>query len=320
MDYTRAKLFGVTPAAITTALQALSDGSVTSNVVDIGRRFDVFIPIADADRTAETLGMIWIDAPSGPATLLSIAKIEVTARPNQILHEDGEGRIAITANTDGSDMAKIVAGAREVLASTALPEGYRTTLEGDFREGEEGRLIISILSPIALLLIFLVLQQRYQSLVICLIIMTNIPLAIVGSVAALWIAGQDLSLAPLIGFIAVTGLAVRNSLLKVSHFINLHVHEGMPFGRALVLRGYAERLTPVLMTALSAGLALIPLLFKSDVAGTEILHPVAIAIFGALISSTLLDTFTTPLLFQKLGERAMERMSARHAQLAYETF
>jgi HME family heavy-metal exporter len=150
--------------------------------------------------------------------------------------------------------------------------------------------------------------------------MGNIPLALVGSVAALWLFGQDLSLAAMIGFIAVIGVAVRNSLLKVSHFINLNLHEGMRFGRALVLRGCAERLTPVLMTALAAGLALLPLLVVSDVAGTEILHPVAVTIFGGLCSATLLDAFTTPLLFERFGQRAVAHMIEVDATLAKETF
>jgi HME family heavy-metal exporter len=106
----------------------------------------------------------------------------------------------------------------------------------------------------------------------------------------------------------------------VSHFINLHLHEGMPFGHDLMLRGSAERLMPVLMTALAAGAALMPLLFASDIAGTEILHPVAVAIFGGLISSTLLDTFTTPLLFERFGQRELQRVIAADAGLAYETF
>jgi HME family heavy-metal exporter len=165
-----------------------------------------------------------------------------------------------------------------------------------------------------------VLQQRFRSLALCLIIMGNIPLALVGSVAALWLTGQDLDLAAMIGFIAVTGVAVRNSLLKVSHFINLHLHEGMALNRALVLRGSAERLTPVLMTALAAGLGLVPLLLSSDVAGTEILHPVAVAIFGGLISSTLLDTFTTPLLFERYGQQALSTVISANRSLAYETF
>jgi HME family heavy-metal exporter len=237
------------------------------------------------------------------------------------MHEENARRIAVMANLDGKvDTALVVARMREVIDRTALPFGYRTSLEGDFRQGEEGRMMLSILTPISVLLIFIVLQQRFRSVVLCLIIMGNMPLALVGSVAAVWIAGMDLNLAAMIGFIAVTGVAVRNSLLKVSHFINLHLHEGMPVGRALVLRGSAERLIPVLMTALAAGAALVPLLFASDIAGAEILHPVAVAIFGGLISSTLLDTFTTPLLFEMFGERALTRVIAGNAQLAYDTF
>jgi HME family heavy-metal exporter len=223
-------------------------------------------------------------------------------------------------NTDGSNMATIVAHMRDVIAATPLRVGYRTSLEGSFREGEEGRLMMAILTPISILLIYLVLNHRFHSTILCLIIMGNIPLALVGSVAALWLTGQDLDLAAMIGFIAVTGVAVRNSLLKVSHFINLHLHEGMALSRPLVLRGSAERLTPVLMTALAAGLGLVPLLISSDVAGTEILHPVAVSIFGGLISSTLLDTFTTPLLFERFGQRALLQVIAGDAALAYETF
>ncbi len=320
IDYSRAKLFGVTPAAVTTALRSLSDGEITSHIIEEGRRYDVMLRLDDADRTPEALAQLRVDTPSGPVALDSFAKVELTSGPNQILREDSVRRIAVMANTDGADVSGVVAAIRQAVAATHWPVGYTTSLEGDFREGEEGRLMISILAPIAILLIFVVLQQRYHSVAISLIIMFNIPLAIVGSVAALWISGQDLSLAALIGFIAVAGVAVRNSLLKVSHFINLHLHEGMPMGRALVLRGCAERLTPVLMTAMAAGLALVPLLVSSDVAGTEILHPVAIAIFGGLISSTLLDAFTTPALFELFGAGALRRAIATHTELAYETF
>jgi HME family heavy-metal exporter len=290
-------------------------------VIENGRRFDVVLRLDDQDRTPDALRQLYIDTPSGPVPLSSFADVSITSGPSNIVHEDGVRRIAVTANLDlHYDEAKVVQVLRELIAQMHLPIGYRTSLEGDFREGEKGRLMLSILTPVSILLILTVLQQRFRSIVLCLIIMGNIPLALVGSVAALWLVGMDLNLAAMIGFIAVTGVATRNSLLKVSHFINLHLHEGMPVGRALVLRGSAERLMPVLMTALAAGLALVPLLFASDIAGTEILHPVAVAIFGGLISSTLLDTFTTPLLFLLFGERALARVIAGNAQLAYDTF
>jgi HME family heavy-metal exporter len=321
VDYSRAKLFGITPAQITSVLESFSNGRTVSEVIENGRRFDVVMRLGDEDRTPEALGQLHIDTPSGPVPLSSFAEVTLTSGPSNIVHEDGIRRIAVTANLSPQyDTAKVVQVLREQIAQMVLPIGYRTDLQGDFREGEKGRLMLSILTPVAILLIFTVLQQKFRSVVLCLIIMGNIPLALVGSVAAVWIAGQDLNLAAMIGFIAVTGVAVRNSLLKVSHFINLHLHEGMPIGRALILRGSAERLMPVLMTALSAGLALTPLLFASDIGGTEILHPVAVAIFGGLISSTLLDTFTTPLLFEWFGQRELTKIIAGNAELAYDTF
>jgi HME family heavy-metal exporter len=321
VDYSRAKLFGITPAQITSVLESFSNGRTVSEVIENGRRFDVVIRLSDEDRTPDALGQLHIDTPSGPVPLSSFAEVTLTSGPSNIVHEDGIRRIAVTANLSPQyDTAKVVQVLRDQIAQMKLPVGYRTDLQGDFREGEKGRLMLSILTPVAILLIFTVLQQKFRSIVLCLIIMGNIPLALVGSVAAVWIAGQDLNLAAMIGFIAVTGVAVRNSLLKVSHFINLHLHEGMPIGRALILRGSAERLMPVLMTALSAGLALMPLLFASDIAGTEILHPVAVAIFGGLISSTLLDTFTTPLLFEWFGQRELTKIIAGNAELAYDTF
>jgi Cu/Ag efflux pump CusA len=157
-------------------------------------------------------------------------------------------------------------------------------------------------------MVFAILYSRYRSSVLALIIMGSVPLALIGSVTALWWSGQPLSVASMIGFITLTGIAARNGILKISHYINLAIHEGMPFGRALVMRGSLERLTPVLMTALSAGVALVPLMIDAQAPGKEILHPVAITIFGGLVSATLLDTFLTPVLFLRYGEKPLNRL------------
>ena len=172
----------------------------------------------------------------------------------------------------------------------------------------------ALLSLLSLALIFAVLYSRYRSAVLALIIMGNIPLALIGSVAALWLAGQPLSVASMIGFITLTGIAARNGILKISHYINLALHEGEPFGRDLVVRGSLERLTPVLMTALSAGVALVPLLIGADAPGKEILHPVAVTIFGGLVSATLLDTVLTPVLFLRFGAKPWSACAPRKAR------
>ena len=191
-----------------------------------------------------------------------------------------------------------------------MPEGMFVSLEGTFQAQEQAARTIGLLSLVSLLLIFAILYSRYRSAVLSLIIIGSVPLALIGSVAALWLVGQPLSVASMIGFITLTGIAARNGILKISHIINLPLHEGMPWGRELVTRGCLERMTPVLMTALAAGVALVPLLIDAASPGKEILHPVAVTIFGGLISATLLDAFVTPLLVLAFGRKAVERLRA----------
>ena len=136
--------------------------------------------------------------------------------------------------------------------------------------------------------------------------MGNIPLALVGGVVALWVSGQTLSVASLVGFITLAGISTRNGILKISHYLHLVRDEGESFSREMIVRGSLERLTPVLMTALVAAFALLPLLLASDAPGKEILHPVAVVIFGGLISSTLLDTLLTPVMFYRWGEKPLQ--------------
>jgi HME family heavy-metal exporter len=309
IDYERAALYGVTPAMATEALESLSNGRVVSEIVDGTRRFDVVLRLSDEDRTTSGLSNLLVETPAGRVPLSLFASVEETDGPNQILRENGKRRIVILGNTDGgTDMAQVVAGIRDVVARSQLPPGYFTSLEGTFQAQEEASRTIAALSMVSLAMIFLVLYSRYRSAVLALIIMGNVPLALIGSVAALWIAGQPLSVASMIGFITLTGISTRNGILKISHYINLVLHEGETFGRAMILRGSQERLTPVLMTALSAGVALVPLLIGADAPGKEILHPVAVTIFGGLISATLLDTFLTPVLFLKLGGKPLNRL------------
>jgi HME family heavy-metal exporter len=206
-------------------------------------------------------------------------------------------------------MAAIAFDIRKAVAELRLPQGYTTTLEGTFQAQEEAAWRIGWLALMSLSAIFLVLYSRYRSVVLALIIMGGIPLALIGSVIALLLAGQPLSIASMIGFITLAGISARNGILKISHYINLALRDGETFGPALVIRGSLERIIPVLLTAMSAGLALTPLLFGADQPGREILHPVAVTIFGGLLSATLLDTLLTPLLFLRYGKRSLERLA-----------
>jgi HME family heavy-metal exporter len=311
VDYSRAALYGVQPAAVVEQLSRLSNGRVISRVVDGYRRFDVVLRLPEYMRTTKGLGDLLIETPHGWIPARQLADIKETDGPNQILRENGRRRLVVLANTDArANLTTIVAEVRREAAASSLPEGYFVNLEGTFQAQEDASRTIGALSVVSLALIFVILYSRYRSTVLSLIVMGIVPLGLIGAVAALWIAGQPLSIASLIGFVTLTGIAARNGILKISHYINLSLHEGVPFGRELVVRGTLERLTPVLMTALAAAVALFPLLIDPSSPGTEILHPVAVTIFGGLISATILDTFLTPILFLKFGQKPLEALRA----------
>ncbi|WP_160123329.1 efflux RND transporter permease subunit [Rhodovarius lipocyclicus] len=309
IDHERAALYGVSTPALLARMQSLTGGEVVSQIMDGARRYDLVLRLPDADRTTARLADALIETPGGRVPLRLLASVEDTDGPNQVLREGARRRIVVQANTDGrADMAQVVAGIRAELARIELPPGYSTALEGTFQAQEEAMRTIGVLAALSLALIFVVLYSRYRSAVLALIVMGNVPLALIGAVAAIWIAGLPLSVATLVGFVTLTGIAARNGILKISHYLNLALFEGERWGLALVLRGSAERLTPVLMTALSAGLALLPLTVGADAPGKEILHPVAVTILGGLVTATLLDTFVTPILFHRFGRPALERL------------
>jgi heavy-metal exporter, HME family len=315
VDYTRAALYGVQPGAVTDQLSRLSSGRVISRVVDGYKRYDVVIRLPDRLRTTEKLGDLLIKTPSGWIPARQIADVKETDGPNQILRENGRRRIVILANSDGkTDMAEIVGRIRAELQAASLPQGVTASLEGTFQAQEEASRRIAMLSVLSLALIFAILYSRYRSAALAAIIMGGVPLALIGSVAALALTDQPLSVASMVGFITLTGIATRNGILKISHYINLALHEGVEFGPDLVIRGSLERMTPVLMTALSAGLALLPLLIAADEPGKEILHPVAVTIFGGLVSATLLDALITPVLFLMFGRKPLTRLMHRQTE------
>ncbi|MDX9987406.1 MULTISPECIES: efflux RND transporter permease subunit [Thiothrix] len=309
VDYNKVQQYGVTPASINQALETLANGASVAQVLDNNRRADVVIRLQDTDRTAHGLRNLLVETHSGYIPLQQIASIEDSSGPNQIVRENSRRRIVLSANAaDGADMAAVVQAIRAELAAFPLPEGYFTRLEGQFQAQEEATQLIAMLALVSLTLIFLVLYSRYQSSVLALIIMGNIPLALVGGVVALWLAGQTLSVASLVGFITLAGISTRNGILKISHYQHLVQHEGETFGIPMIVRGSLERLTPVLMTALVAAFALLPLILASGEPGKEILHPVALVIFGGLVSSTLLDTLLTPVLFYRWGEQPLNQL------------
>ncbi|MBJ2164382.1 efflux RND transporter permease subunit [Acidovorax sp. IB03] len=299
---------GLAPGEAVRLLRALTDGAHSAEIVDGPRRYDLVLRLPDQRRSPQDLAATLIDTPAGRLPVSAFATVAEEDGPNQIGRENGRRRIVVYANTDGRDMSAIVAQIRQAIGETPLPPGYFISLEGQFQAQEQAAQLIGALSLVSLAMIFLVLYARYRSAVLAGIVMANIPLALIGSVVAMWIAGVSLSVASMVGFITLAGIATRNGILKISHYINLCKFEGETFGMPMIVRGSLERLTPVLMTALVAAFALTPLLLAADAPGKEILHPVAVVIFGGLVSSTVLDTLLTPVLYWLLGRKPTERL------------
>jgi HME family heavy-metal exporter len=317
LDYEQAARHGVAPGALLTSLSQMIEGSRITQIVEGNRRFDLVVRLPESGRGLRELENLLIETPGGHVPLSRLAAIEDGDGPNQISRENARRRIVISANSDGRDMSKVISDIRAELAARPLPDGYFTALEGQFQAQEQAARLIALLAAVSLTMIFLVLYSRYRSMALTAIIMGNIPLALVGSVAALWLSGQPLSVAALVGFITLTGIATRNGILKISHYINLCAFEGETFGDRMIVRGSLERLTPVLMTALVAAFALVPLLVSADAPGKEVLHPVAVVIFGGLVSSTLLDTLLTPVMFRLWGEQPLQRLLAVKEQESF---
>ena len=308
VDYAAAAQFGLSGAQVLSTLQALVEGERVTQIMEGSRRFALVVRLPESARSLDGLGQMLIETPAGRVPLSKIATIEDADGPNQISRDNGKRRIVISANASGRPLSEVVADIRKVAAESRLPEGYFITLGGQFQAQEEASRLISLLSVVSVVLMFVVLYSRYKSTVLSALIMVNIPLALVGAVLGLWLSGQPLSVAALVGFITLAGISVRNGILKVSHYLNLMRFEGETFNTQMILRGSLERLSPVLMTALVTAFALAPLLFEAERPGTEILHPVAVVIFSGLISSTLLDTFLTPAMFWLFGRKPAEAL------------
>lgn len=314
-DPARSGFYGFRPGALAEWLESAFMGHNVGQVVDGDRTFNIHLRIKD-EYKSETKAMerLLVDTPTGQRIPLGeLAKVYLGSGPNAVNHENGQRRIVLAANTEGRDLAAVVEDVRSALAKEVkLPEGYFFELGGQFESQVSATRTIAILSIVSLLGIFLVLYGHLGSALLALQVMVNVPLALIGSVVAVYLTGATLSVATLVGFITLCGIASRNGIMMITHYLHLMAHEGEGFSRQMVIRGSLERLVPVLMTALTAGLALIPLVMASGDPGKEILHPVAAVILGGLISSTVLDIAVTPAVFFAFGERparmALEKM------------
>ncbi len=306
--------FGLRVGDLTRTLETALGGRVVSSVLEGQRSFDVVVRYDDASRdNVDAIRAARIDTPAGVVVPLGqLADVERGLGPNMIQHENVQRRIVVSCNVQGRDLGGVVADIQgAVERKVHLPTGYFVTYGGQFESQQSATRLIALLSLLSLAGMFLVLFAHFRSVPIVLQILLNIPLALVGSVVAIFLSGGTFSVATLVGFITLTGIASRNTIMMISHYLHLMAEEGETFSKSMIVRGSLERLVPVLMTALTAGLGLIPLVLAKGQPGKEILYPVATVILGGLVSSTLLDMVVTPAVFHRFGRRSAERYLSR---------
>lgn len=273
-------------------------GEVVSEVYEGNRNFALVLRYDEANRgSMERIRNTLIDAADGSKIPLSyVADLVSTSGPSTINRENVQRKTVVSANVAGRDQQSVVAEIQQLLAQNVeLPEGYRIEYGGQFESATAATRMLLLTSLLSLLVIFLLLFQEFNNLKTASIILLNLPLALIGGVLSVWLSSGILSIPAIIGFITLFGVATRNGILLVSHYQTLQ-QEGLPLAET-VMRGSVERLSPILMTALTAGLALIPLAIAGDLPGNEIQSPMARVILGGLLTSTLLNVFVVPVVY-----------------------
>jgi CzcA family heavy metal efflux pump len=279
-------------------------GEKVSDVFEGQRKYDVVLRYNDQYRNSiEAVRSAMIDTHDGKKIPLHfVADIESITGPNTVSRENVRRKIVISANVAERDLRSVVNDIQaKVNEKVKLPEGYHVEYGGQFESEAAASRMLLIASLLALLIIFMLLYQEFKNVTLTSVIMLNLPLALIGGMIAIWMSSSVISIPAIIGFITLFGIATRNGILLVSRYEHL-AEEGMPL-RERIIKGSADRLNPILMTALTAALALIPLAMAGDKPGNEIQSPMAIVILGGLLSSTLLNAFVIPLVYERIKKK-----------------
>ncbi len=310
LDRAQLASHGVTANYVNEFVETAMNGRVVSEIVLGERKFDVVVLLDDEYRTdLAKLRRLALNLPAGGLIPLStLADVQYGSGPNTINRENVRRRIIVQCNTAGRDLGSIVTDIQRKLApiQASLPTGYFIEYGGQFESQQRATRIIGLLSLISLAGMFLALYTLFRSANLALQVLAALPMAAIGAVGALVLTRQSLTVASMVGFISLCGIASRNGILLIAHYLHLVRYEGEQFTPQMIERAGKERLAPMLMTALTAGIALVPLVLAAGEPGKEILYPVATVILGGLITSTVLDFFVRPALFWRFGRASVE--------------
>jgi len=320
MDRAQLKQLGLQVNDVNEYVQTAMNGKIASEVLDGMRTFDLTVRMQENYREdVNALRRLPIQLPEGGTVPLgTVARIYESGGPNTVNRENVRRRVVIQCNVAERGVVDVVQDIKKIIAPIieSLPAGYYPAYEGQFQSQQSASRVIGILFVISLVGVFLVLYTLFRTVNLALQVMAALPMAFIGSVAALVLTGQTVTIASMVGFISLAGIASRNGVLLLQHYIHLVEFEGERFTKEMIVRAGLERMAPVLMTALTAGIALIPLVLAAGEPGKEILYPVATVILGGVVSSTMLDFFVHPALFWLFGIRSAQRaVEASHTQI-----
>ncbi|MBO7292030.1 MAG: efflux RND transporter permease subunit, partial [Bacteroidaceae bacterium] len=289
--------YGITMPEFVEFINVAMAGEVVSQIYEGDRTFDLTVKMKDENRdTAEQLKEIMIDTPEGKVPLIQVAEIRSAMGPNTINRENVKRKIVISANVADRDMRSVVDDIRALVdENIKMPEGYYIEYGGQFESEKEASRTLFLASMASILIIFLLLVQQFKSAGQSAVILINLPLALIGGIFVLRCTSGEISIPAIIGFISLFGIATRNGMLLIERYNHLR-EEGVSLNEA-VLKGSLDRLNPILMTALTSALALIPLAINGSAPGNEIQSPMAQVILGGLVSSTVLNAFVIPIVY-----------------------
>lgn len=300
-----AALHGVSAAQVRRAVSTLISGQKVGEVYGEGSIHDVVVwgaPAARIDLAA--LRRLLIETPAGVAVpLADLAEVAIVPTPSDIKRENGSRRIDVSCNVRGRDLGSVAREVEQRVRALPFPRGYHPEFLGEYAAHQSARSRLLLLSALALLGIFGLLYLDFQSLRLAALLFGTLPFALIGGVGGVLLGGGVLSLGSIVGFVSVLGIASRNGIMLLSHYRHLEDDEGLGFGPELLLRGAEERLIPILMTALCAGLALLPIVAGGSLPGYEIEYPMALVIIGGMVSSTSLNLLLLPVLYGAYGRR-----------------
>jgi Cu/Ag efflux pump CusA len=319
VDLEKARNVGLKPGDVRRAASYLVAGVEAGDLHTANRTFDVNVWSTPRTRDSLTdIHQMLIDVPGGgQVQLAEVADISIAPVPNAINREGLARRINVEAEVEGRDLGSVVADVESALQEVEFPLGYHPELLGEYAERQAAQRQILIAGFFAMLVIFVLLRVSLGSWRLAVMSFLSLPVALVGGVLAAYFASDGvITLGSLVGFLTILGVAARNGIMLISHYHHLEEEEGEPFGLDLVIRGARERVAPILMTALTAGLALVPLAIVGDIPGHEIEHPMAIVILGGLITSTLVNLFIVPALYLVFGKRNMPSQPSSDSALA----